>query len=151
MGGDGERIQRFLTEFRMMVAAVGVLIGFLLHATFTEPFLRLPAPLRAAHVAALLSALVSFVALLFPASLHRLASETTRADEFLRMARRAVGVAFVSLGAALTLSLLVQATRAFSLAWGVAAALVAALLAFVGWFVLPRRLARRLGAPAARA
>ena len=144
MSGEGERVQRFLTEYRMMVAAVGVLVGFLLHTSFTEPFLQLPPLVRGAHVAALVLAVVSFVALLFPPSLHRFVSETARADEFLQVARRVVGVAFVALAGSLTLSVAVEVTRAFSPALGLVVGALVGALVLAGWFILPRRVARRM-------
>ena len=143
MPDDAERVERFLGEFRMLVAAVGVLVAFQLQAVFSQAFLDAGTWLQGLHVAGTLFGIAAFASFLIPASVHRVASEAENADRFIRLARRAIGAGFSFLGVALVLAVLVQATRTLGRGAGIAMAALVLVVLVVAWWWIPHRFSRK--------
>lgn len=140
------RIETVLGEFRMIIPALGALFGFQLTTAFSSAWGELPAPLKAVSFASVASTAVALVLLLVPASYHRFTRRLDESEGYLRFAQRNMGVAFVFIAASLTLSLYLQAMRAFgSPPASMGTALLFLLVALAGWWALPRRRAAREG------
>lgn len=143
--GEGKRIQTVLGEFRMMVPALGALLGFQLVVAFQTSFPDLAPGTRLANFLGVLCTMLTLLFLLMPAAYHRFPHDLDESHAFLRFSQQTIGLAFAFLPLSLAASLYVQAVRTFhseALAFALAGALLAALVA--GWWAVPwARAARR--------
>jgi hypothetical protein len=133
-----EKIETMLGEFRIMVPALGALIGFQLVVAFQASFRELPPHVQAANFAGVACTLLALLFLLVPASTHHFSDRLDTSRRFLRLAQRSIGAAFLFLPAGLALSLYVQAMRTFE-SEAEAAVFAAGLLAAlaIGWWLVP--------------
>jgi hypothetical protein len=140
-----KKIDTMLGEFRMIVPALGALLGFQLVVAFQQSFQDLPGLDRTANFAGVACTMLALLFLLVPASYHRFTPRLDESRDFLTFAQRMVGTAFVFLPLALALSLYVQAERTFrSPLVSLACATVLLVLLAGGWWGLPALRARRL-------
>ncbi|MBI2078542.1 MAG: hypothetical protein HYT80_09290 [Euryarchaeota archaeon] len=140
------RMDTFLGEFRMIIPAMAAVFGFQLIAAFQPTFERLAWYDRAANFAGLACTALAILSLLVPASYHRLSARLEETEEFLRFARSSIGLAFVFMPLAFSLSMYVQALRTFGSHPAAAMTGLAFFGAFyVGWWVVPRRRFRQAG------
>ena len=153
MPGDDEgepdvasRIDTVLGEFRMIIPALGALFGFQLTAAFSSEWKDLAPTLKLVNFLGVASTALALVLLLVPAAYHRFTRRLDESESYLRFAQRNMGIAFVFIALSLTLSVFLQAFRAFGgrlLAIAAAGAFLA--VAAVAWWALPKRRAARRG------
>lgn len=143
MASGAERVERFLTEFRMLVTAAGVLLAFQLQTVFSSSFLDAPVALQRIHLVGTLFGTAAFAFLLLPAAIHRRASQLRQHQRFIDVARRAIGAGFGFLALSLALGLYVQGARTLGEAWGFAMAGLGSALLLVAWVVVPSWFGKR--------
>lgn len=143
--GLERKVEAFLGEFRIIVPALGALLGFQLTVAFQGGFTELPGLARSANFAGVCCTCVALLLLITPAGYHRFTKEVAYTEDFLMFAQKAISLALLFVALSLGLSLYVQGVRTFnSQLGGVAPAsgLVVALL--VAWWLLPWRRARAM-------
>jgi uncharacterized protein DUF6328 len=145
-GEMAQRVETFLGEFRLMVPALGALLGFQLIVAFQQSYSELSTLDRAVNFAGVLSTTLALLFLVVPASYHRHTAELEETEDFLHYGQRSIGRAFVFIMLSLSFSLYLQAQRAFGdrVLSALFAVVLFALLA-ASWEWLPRRRARRHG------
>jgi len=147
----GERIETFLGEFRIIVPALGALLGFQLTVAFHTTYQDLPDYVRWLNFAAVSSTALALVCLLVPPSYHRRTAGLAETESFLRFAQRSVSLGFVFITLSIGLSLGLQAFRSFrsaeALVWVGASALA---VCGVAWWLVPAMRAHAHGRDEAR-
>jgi hypothetical protein len=132
------KIEQLLTEARVILPGAQALLGFQLIVMMTQAFDRLPPPVQAIHVIALMSLVVAVVLLIAPAAVHRLAFQGRDDAKFLRPGSLIITLALVPLAATISCDIwvaLYELNGSNELA--TAGALLTAALLFGLWFVLP--------------
>lgn len=141
-----ERLDRnwneILQELRVTQTGIQILTGFLLTVPFQSRFADLSATQRVIYLVLVLLAAVTTGIMVAPVSLHRMlfrrrakSALVTEADRLMR-----VGLAFLALVVAGVVLLVFDVVTTRAIALTASLTLFAALV--VGWFVLPKLLAR---------
>jgi Family of unknown function (DUF6328) len=132
------KIEQLLTEARVILPGAQALLGFQLVVMMTQAFDRLPRPVQAIHVAALLSLVLAVVLLIAPAAIHRLALQGRDDARLLGPGSFIITLALLPLVASICCDMwvaLYKLTGTDSLA-SVGAVLTAVVLLGL-WFVIP--------------
>jgi hypothetical protein len=138
------KIEQLLTEARVILPGAQALLGFQLVVMMTQAFDRLPPPVQAIHVAALMSLVIAVVLLIAPAALHRLAFHGRDDPKFLQPGSLIITLALLPLAASICCDLgvaLYKLTGSDTLP--TIGAVVTAVLLLGLWFVLPLSLRAR--------
>jgi Family of unknown function (DUF6328) len=146
-----EKIDRMLTEARVILPGAQALLGFQLAIVLTEAFDKLPMAMKLVHGAALLLVAVSIVLLMAPAAYHRIVYAGEDSEEFHRTGSRFVTWSTVPLALGLGADVFVVGTKIVPSVF--AAAVVASgtfILLFGLWYGLPF-MARQRNRPVQRA
>jgi hypothetical protein len=108
-----QRIEVFLGEFRILIPAVGALLGFQLISAFSTGWNELEARDKAVNLVAVSATAVALGFLLLPSTYHRATARLEESENFLRFAQKSFGVGFIFVAISLSLSLFLQARRVF--------------------------------------
>lgn len=113
-GGDTkERIHVFLGEFRILVPALGALLGFQLTASYSSGWSELSQLEKMLNLCAASSTAAALGFLLLPANYHRVTKRVSEDGDFPHFAQRTFGLCFIFVAVSLALSLFLQAQRVF--------------------------------------
>lgn len=137
------KIEQMLTEARVVLPGAQALLGFQLIVMMTHPFGTLPAPVRWAHLVALMALAASIALLVAPAAIHRLSFGGRDDPSMHSVSSVLITVAMLPLAVAIACDVWVALTRLIgesSAALLGALAVFAVLLAL--WFVVPLSLKR---------
>lgn len=137
------KIEQLLTEARVILPGAQALLGFQLIVMMT----RLPPPVQAVHVAALMSLVIAVVLLIAPAAIHRLAFQGRDDARLLGPGSLIITLALLPLVASICCDMwvaLYKLARNDTLPT-VGALLTAAVLLSL-WFVIPLSLRRKIRA-----
>jgi Family of unknown function (DUF6328) len=138
------KIEQLLTEARVILPGAQALLGFQLVVMMTQAFDRLPPPVQAIHVTALMSLVIAVVLLIAPAALHRLAFHGRDDQKFLQPGSLIVTLALLPLAASICCDLWVALYRLTgSDTLPTVGAVVTAAILLGLWFVLPLSLRTR--------
>jgi hypothetical protein len=139
------RIDKMLTEARVIVPGAQALLGFQLIVTFTRAFGDLSATMRVVHIAALCCVALAVVLLMTPAALHRIAFRGEDTQDFLWLGSAFVLAAPAALALGLAADMDVAIAQAIN-AQDVAAAISGiSLIVLMGlWYVMPIMLRMRI-------
>ena len=130
-----------LEECRMVIPGVQALFGFQLIAIFNQGFdEKLSEPVQVVHLAALMLTALSMALVMTPAAIHRIAEPMSVSERFLWMASNLLlaGMVSLALGVALDLFVVTMALTS-SHAIGVVVGIVALIVFFAFWLIVPRR------------
>jgi small-conductance mechanosensitive channel len=134
------RIEQMLTESRVMLPGAQALLGFQFAVMLSKSFDQLPSSARAVHVAALAFLALAVILLMTPAAIHRIAEPMSVSERFLWMASNLLLAGMMSLALGVALDVFVVTTALTgSNAIGVVVGLVALVVFFAFWLVVPRR------------
>jgi hypothetical protein len=132
-----DKIKHALTEARVVLPGAQALLGFQFATFLTESFDKLPASLKALHLASLSCMAVAVVLLITPAAWHRMVERGEENERMHKVASAMVVAALVPLALGLSGDFYVVAykvLRSHAIAGGLA---MAALIMFLGlWFGL---------------
>ena len=139
-----QRIQIFLGEFRILVPAMGALLGFQLTSAFSNGWSELAEWEKILNLTATSSTAIALGFLLLPANYHRVTADVQEDEDFLHFAQRSFGFAFLFVGLGMAGSLFLQARRvthdpATTAVFGAAFVLFFILM----WGILPKTRAAR--------
>jgi len=144
------KIEQMLTEARVILPGVQALLGFQFVVMLTKSFSELPAPVRAVHLAALLSLTLTIILLIAPAAIHRLTFEGDDDPRMHQAGSRLMTVALLPMAFGLSCDIWVALTRLFAGHATVAAcSSVAVFSILIGlWYIAPLALRRSYAAQA---
>ena len=133
-----DRIKTFLGEFRMIIPALGALLGFQLTSAFQTTFSELSSMDKTINFAGLACTAAALLLMLVPASYHRFLAGARETERLLATARVSIEVAFVFMPLAIVASLYIQAVRTFD-SHGAAGVVAGVSLVFFGvlWWLVP--------------
>lgn len=132
------RVEHMLTEARVMLPGAQALLGFQLSIMLTEGFAALPETSRLVHLVALCAVALAIILLMAPAAFHRITFGGENTESFHRLGSTLLLSAAVPLAVGITGDLYVAVTKALATpAWGVAAAVAAAVILLGLWLVQP--------------
>jgi hypothetical protein len=132
------KIEQLLTEARVILPGAQALLGFQLIVMMTKSFDRLPPPVQAMHVIALVSLVIAVTLLIAPAALHRLALQGRDDAKLLGLGSVVITLALLPFAASICCDIWVavfKLTGSDTLA--TVGALAAAILLLGMWFILP--------------
>ncbi|HEX9466702.1 MAG TPA: DUF6328 family protein [Alphaproteobacteria bacterium] len=139
-----ERIERVMSETRIILPGVQALLGFQFAAVLTDAFERLPESDKLVHVAGLAAVGLSVILLMAPAAYHRLVTGGEATSDVLQFAHYALLASMVPLAFSLAADFYIVLDKVLeNPGTAAAAAAVSAALMLAAWFALP--LARRAG------
>jgi hypothetical protein len=130
------RIRNVLDESRMLVLAAQIVLGLQFRSFFEPGFDKLPFVTRLLKTGGLGLMLVALGLLIAPAAYHRLVERGEDSEELHRYASRLLKWALLPFGLGLGLDLFMAAEKVLGRKWGVAAGLLAFVLAVFFWYVL---------------
>lgn len=133
-----KRIDKMLTETRVVLPGVQALLGFQFAAVLSAAFAELAPVAKHFHVAALAAMALAMILLMAPAAFHRVATEGEPSEHVLRWGTWALltALAFLSLG--LSMDLFAVLTRIFHEQRAAAASAIIAEVIMLGlWFAWP--------------
>ena len=127
------RIVQVLTEARVVLPGAQALLGFQLAMVLMEPFEKLPAAAKAAHLCSLLFIALAVVVLMAPAAYHRIVERGEDTERFHTFAGRMVLLALALLAPGFCGDLYVVLVRSqIHAAAGIALAALAVF--YAAWF-----------------
>lgn len=133
-----ERIERVMSETRIILPGVQALLGFQFAAVLTDAFERLPDADKLIHVASLASVGLSVILLMAPAAYHRLATGGEASSDVLQFAHYALLASMVPLSFSLAADFYIVLHKVLQTSgYSAAAAAVSAALMLATWFALP--------------
>jgi hypothetical protein len=133
-----ERIDRLLSEARIILPGVQALLGFQFTVTLMDAFERLSPLSTHVHLAALCAMAIAAALLMAPAAYHRIATRGDAAPDVLVFANRSILTAMLALSIGLSADIFVVIEKTLgSLAAGVAGALLAESAMLGLWFGFP--------------
>jgi hypothetical protein len=137
-----ERIDRLMSESRIILPGVQALLGFQFAVTLTDAFERLSPIATYVHLGALAAMAIAAALLMAPAAYHRIATNGDATDDVLAFANRCVLTAMAVLSVGLSADIFVVVEKTLRNAeLGLIAAGTAEVLMVALWFCFP--LARR--------
>jgi hypothetical protein len=137
------KIDRMLTEARVILPGAQALLGFQLIVTLTRTFEQLPASSRLLHVVALTSVAFAVILLMTPAALHRISFHGEDTDSFFRIGSWFVVAAPIPLALGIAADLYVATLKATESAFlGVLLAVGILTILAALWYGLPLYLRR---------
>jgi Family of unknown function (DUF6328) len=132
------KVDRLLTEARLIIPGAQALLGFQLTVTLTKAFSELPTESKIAHAVALCCIGLTVLLLMAPASLHRIAFDGEDDPLFVKIGSWFVITAPFPMAIAIALDTYVAAGRALQSPTTAIALAVVAIVALVGcWYVYP--------------
>ena len=125
----------------MVIPGIQALFGFQLIAIFNQGFdEKLSEPVQVVHLAALILTALSMALVMTPAAIHRIAEPMSVSERFLWMASNLLLAGMVSLAIGVALDVFVVTTALTSShAAGVGIGVVALVVFFAFWLIVPRR------------
>lgn len=130
------RIRHVLDESRMLVLAAQLVLGLQFRSFFEVGFDKLPVLTRLLKVGGLGLMLVALGLLIAPAAFHRLVERGEDSEELHRYATRLLRWALLPFALGLGGDLFMAAEKIVGRRWGVAAGLVAFVVALFFWYLL---------------
>jgi hypothetical protein len=133
-----DRIDRVLTELRVVLPGAQTLLGFQLAIMLLDTFDKLPASSKDIHLASLALVTLTIVLLMTPAAYHRIVERGEDTEGFCRFAGHVLLVAVVPLALGISGDLFLVTNRVMHDAHLAAVFASGMLLVFYGlWFVFP--------------
>jgi hypothetical protein len=133
-----QKIERMLSEIRVVLPGVQALLGFQFSAILTDAFERLPDLDKQIHVAALTALATAATLLMAPSAYHRLAWGGEASPAVLRFGQRCMLIAMVALSVGLAADLFVILNKVLdSRGLALSGAIAAEALMAGMWFFLP--------------
>jgi hypothetical protein len=137
------KIDQMLTEARVVLPGAQALLGFQLIVMMTQSFGTLPAPIRWAHLAALMALALTIALLIAPAAIHRLGFKGRDDPRMHSISSMLITIAMLPLAAAISCDVWVALTRLIGES---TAALLGAITVLASllilWFAVPLALRR---------
>lgn len=130
------KVEYALDEARMLVLGAQVLVGFQFRAVFEPGFENLLLPSQVLKLAGLGLMLLTLALLISPAAYHRLVEDGEDTHEIHRYTSKLMNWALLPFAFGLGLDFYVAAQKIFGWKWGLAAGLLAMLLAVAFWYLL---------------
>ena len=130
------RIRNVLDESRMLVLAAQLVLGLQFRSFFEAGFDKLPLLTRFAKVGGLGLILLALGLLIAPAAFHRLVERGEDSEELHRYASRLLTWALLPFALGLGVDLFMATEKVVGRKWGVAAGLVAVVVAVFFWYLL---------------
>ncbi|MDQ3803796.1 MAG: DUF6328 family protein [Acidobacteriota bacterium] len=130
------RIRNVLDESRMLVLAAQIVLGLQFRSFFESGFDKLPLITRLLKTGGLGMMLLALGLLIAPAAYHRLVERGEDTEELHRYASRLLEWALLPFAFGLGLDLFMAGEKILGRKWGVAAGLLAFVLAIFFWYLL---------------
>jgi hypothetical protein len=139
------KIEQLLTEARVILPGAQALLGFQLIVMMTQAFDRLPPPVQAIHVAALMSLVAAVILLIAPAAIHRIAFQGRDDERLLGPGSLLITLALLPLAASICCDMWVALYKlSGSDTLPTVGALLTAAVLLGLWFALPLSLRERM-------
>ena len=140
------RIEQLLTEARLIIPGGQALLGFQFVAMLTSAFDRLPESAKLAHALALCLIGMNVIIMMTPAALHRLSFGGEDSPRFFTLGSRLVTIGPAFLAAGISVEVYVVFIKALNNPQvAIAAAVAAAFVFVVFWYVWPLALRTSVG------
>ncbi|HEV3468857.1 MAG TPA: DUF6328 family protein [Pyrinomonadaceae bacterium] len=130
------RIRNVLDESRMLVLAAQIVLGLQFRSFFEPGFDKLPVVTRLLKTGGLGLMLLALGLLIAPAAYHRIVERGEDSEELHRYASRLLKWALLPFALGLGLDLFMAGEKILGRKWGVAAGLLAFVLAVFFWYLL---------------
>jgi hypothetical protein len=142
--GMKQRVDTFLGEFRIMVPALGVLLGFQLTSAYSNGWKELGRMEKTLDYAAVLCTALALIFLLVPAQYHRSRRKIEESERFLRFAQHLFGYCFLFFAVSLVITVYLQGLRVFQDAtYSLVGAAAFTLFLLVFWMAVPLAVASK--------